>query len=229
MGDRKKLLDELNELIKNKEAAESEQKKAKVSKPTRAAVNRENGAKSQGPVTPDGKQRASANSLKHGFFASVEKLNPQDAPVYQHLVYDLRRTLHPDNPVEELAIRELAMLSARLQRIEAAEYALLCSEIEAHAPTPPKAVSKSDRDSDIEEPDQALDSRSLAAAFLNTQDAPHPPPQNRSPPPPSLQPHLGPPEADAKRTPQTDAPGNAKTNPPMAIRRKGKDKGLIQQ
>jgi len=65
-------------------------------------------------------------------------------------------------------IRELAMLSARLQRLEAAEYALLCSNIEAPAPSPNKETSKN---SDEPKENEQIDSRELAAAFLNTQDA----------------------------------------------------------
>ena len=137
MGDRKKLLDELNELIRNKETDASEKKtsKPRKPKPTLAAISRANGANFQGPITPEGKARVSANSLKHGFFANVEKLNPQDAPVYQRFHQELSYGLLPYGAVEELMVRELAMLSARLQRLEAAEYAIFCSQIEAPPPT----------------------------------------------------------------------------------------------
>jgi len=175
MGDRKQLLDDLNELIKNKEEEKSETKlKPRKPKPTRAAISRANGAKSQGPVTPEGKARVSVNSLKHGFFANVEKLNPQDAPVYQRFHQELSYGLLPYGAVEELMVRELAMLSARLQRLEAAEYAIFCSQIEA-PPTDVQSTERKGRSSTSCEDssvlrDQELDSRYIAAAFLNTHD-----------------------------------------------------------
>ena len=183
MGDRKKLLDELNELIKTKEAEKSETKpKPRKPKPTRAAASRANGSLSQGPITAEGKARVSANSLKHGFFANVEKLNPQDAPVYQRLHQELSYGLLPYGAVEELMVRELAMLSARLQRLEAAEYAIFCSQIEAPAPGPDTASSDTsperkgsprtpfEGDSVLRDQEQEIDSRYIAAAFLNTHD-----------------------------------------------------------
>jgi len=184
MGDRKQLLDDLNELIKNKEEEKSETKlKPRKPKPTRAAISRANGAKSQGPVTPEGKARVSVNSLKHGFFANVEKLNPQDAPVYQRLHQELSYGLLPYGAVEELMVRELAMLSARLQRLEAAEYAIFCSQIETPPPTggperkgSPRTPSGADsvlRDQEMGDADNhepQIDSRYIAAAFLNTHD-----------------------------------------------------------
>ena len=97
----------------------------------RARINRDNAKKSTGPRTPEGKHRASANSLKHGFFANVEKLHPHDAPAYQSTLSDLRMGLQPDGPVEEQLVRELAMFTTRLQRLEAAEYALLAGNTEA--------------------------------------------------------------------------------------------------
>ena len=64
--------------------------------------------------------------------------------------------LQPDGPVEEQLIRELAMFTTRLQRLEAAEYALLAGNIEGDPPelTGESVVS-----------DQQIDAREIAAAF----------------------------------------------------------------
>jgi len=173
MGDRKKLIDELNDSIKNKEAEESEakatRKGANRSKPaTRAEINRENGSKGKGPTTLEGKARASANSLKHGYYAHIEKLNPHDSASYLQLAGELRSALHPDGPAEEHLIKELAMLSARLKRLEAAEFALVMGNIEG---TPPKESAPFDLaydDADLN-PNQP-DARALAAAYQTSLD-----------------------------------------------------------
>jgi hypothetical protein len=44
-----------------------DQQKKPVS-PQKLVANRKNGLRSKGPKTPEGKQRASQNSYKHGFF-----------------------------------------------------------------------------------------------------------------------------------------------------------------
>jgi hypothetical protein len=126
---KQKLLQLINEKLAEAKADKSKRTKPKPA--TRAQINRANGAKSTGPKTAEGKAHASANSLKHGFFANTEKLNPADSTLYQETYADLRMGLQPDGPVEEHLIRELATLSARLQRLEAAEYALLLGNIEA--------------------------------------------------------------------------------------------------
>jgi hypothetical protein len=96
----------------------------------RDSKNRRNAQHSTGPKTPEGKQQSSRNSLKHGYYADVEKLDPRDSPVYQQELYEFRQGLNPDGPVEEKLIRDLAMLTARIQRLEAAEYAFLAGNID---------------------------------------------------------------------------------------------------
>ena len=95
--------------------------KTKPRPSTRAESNRANGQNSTGPKTPEGKARASANSLKHGFFANAASLHPCDNAAYQDNLHDLRTGLQPDGPVEEMLIRELAMFTTRLKRIPHSE------------------------------------------------------------------------------------------------------------
>jgi hypothetical protein len=111
----------LLQLITEKLAeAKTKPKRTKPAPSTRAEINRANAENATGPRTPEGKQRVSANALKTGFFANVDRLNPQDSPAYLDAVEDLRMGLHPDGPVEEMLIRELAMFRARLIRLEVA-------------------------------------------------------------------------------------------------------------
>ena len=123
-----KLLQLVHERLTETETAKRTQSRRTA--PTKTQSNRQNATHSTGPKTDEGKAKVSANALKTGFFAHVERLNPHDSPAYQDAVDDLRLGLNPDGPVEEQLIRELAMLRARLMRLEAAEYALICSGIE---------------------------------------------------------------------------------------------------
>jgi len=180
MADRKKLLNDLDEGIKRKQQEIRERKQSKTegstdkpvardqSKARAAEVNRENGSKGQGPTTPEGKARASANSLKHGYYANIEKLNPHDSASYLQLAGELRSALHPDGPAEEHLIKELAMLSARLKRLEAAEFALLLGNIEGTPPKEPAPFDLAYDDADLN-PNQP-DSRALASAYQNSLD-----------------------------------------------------------
>jgi hypothetical protein len=122
----------------------------------RAESNRANAQNSTGPRTDAGKARASANALKHGFFAATDHLDPQDAPSYQTALNDLRCGMRPANPAEGQAIQELATFRARLLRLQSIEYVLLCSEIDR-----PQNEAKS-TNSDPNEFE-------LTAAFLNNE------------------------------------------------------------
>ena len=151
MQDRKsKLLKLIHENAeKLAEAKPASKVKRRKSPSTRAESNRANGQDSTGPKSQEGKAKASANNLKQGFYANAASLHPCDNAAYQDNFHDLRTGLQPDGPTEELLIRELAMFTTRLKRLEAAEYALLCAEIETNP----------------------NDAREIAAAYINNSEA----------------------------------------------------------
>jgi len=94
----------------------------------RITANRENAQKSTGPTTPDGKAKASLNSLKHGLtgkfllFSNAEELN-----LYQDHVLSYETQFQPIGPEEVSLVRSIADIRWRLNQIPGLEMALLAT------------------------------------------------------------------------------------------------------
>jgi len=97
-----------------------DQQKKPVS-PQKLAANRENGLRSKGPKTPEGKQRASQNSYKHGFFAlrlfPNNELLARDGADYNRILASLRNHYLPQGDLEDLCVEKIATHSLRLARL----------------------------------------------------------------------------------------------------------------
>jgi hypothetical protein len=79
-----------------------------------------NGAKSHGPVTPEGKARSSANSRRHGLTASVV-LQAESDDDLQLLLADFMDQFHPQTAVETDLVEAMATARWRLRRLLAIE------------------------------------------------------------------------------------------------------------
>ncbi|MBI2687011.1 MAG: hypothetical protein HYX27_11900 [Acidobacteria bacterium] len=87
-------------------------------KHTRAEQSRINGAKSRGPKTPHGKQRAAAASLQHGLYASTPSLRPTiGEPQYQALREHYQSVWTPANPYIADKIDDLVAYRWELNRL----------------------------------------------------------------------------------------------------------------
>jgi hypothetical protein len=75
-----------------------------------------NGAKSQGPVTPEGKARSSANSRRHGLTASV-LLEGESDEHFQLLLADFLVQFQPQTGVETDLVEVMAIARWRLRRL----------------------------------------------------------------------------------------------------------------
>ena len=94
----------------------------------RSATSRANGAKSRGPVTPEGKQRSSQNAVTHGLLARSLTLSDGDAKLFDshHDNYILRfdpRDQPEHDLIEEAAyakwqMRQAWMMHARTLKIQ---------------------------------------------------------------------------------------------------------------
>jgi hypothetical protein len=86
---------------------------------------RANGAKSNGPVTPEGKARSARNSLKHGLSGHVVVLEHESQEEYNELEVSLILRFQPADSIERELVHEMAAARWRLKRIEEMEAAVL--------------------------------------------------------------------------------------------------------
>ena len=99
----------------------------------RAAVNRQNAARSTGPVTPEGKRRASLNALRHGLTGQTVVLPEDDLAAYRNSCAQFHAELKPQGLLETKAVQTIADTYWRLDRIRAMENNLFALGFEEHA------------------------------------------------------------------------------------------------
>jgi hypothetical protein len=83
---------------------------------------RANGAKSHGPITPEGKARSSQNGRVHGFTASRIIFNtPEEQSDYDALLEEYTGNLKPKGPVELDLFHQLIHAAWRLRNLAIAD------------------------------------------------------------------------------------------------------------
>ena len=85
------------------------------------SASRANGAKSQGPATPEGKARSSQNSLKSGLYSTSQIIRGEDPAEFDALLQSYRDRFAPATPEVSALVDTLASsewLLRRLRRIE---------------------------------------------------------------------------------------------------------------
>jgi hypothetical protein len=106
-----------------------------MSSKRRRAASRANGKKSQGPVTPEGKARSSANATRHGLAAPGRLADSVCLTIENRAEFvQLHETFvawhAPANPVEHLIVEEMAVARWRLQRAWVMETSLLENQMD---------------------------------------------------------------------------------------------------
>jgi hypothetical protein len=95
--------------------------------PTQIAAARQNGARSRGPVSPEGKARAARNALRHGLTAMKHLvLDDEDEAELEALTQRLMDEIGPTGEVEARLVQRLAAAfwkGERAERLEAALFA----------------------------------------------------------------------------------------------------------
>src|SRR5271163_4138117 len=91
-----------------------------MSSELKSETARINGAKSRGPVTPEGKARSAANSRRHGLTASA-LLDGESDEHFQLLLADFMDQFQPQTGVETDLVEVMAIARWRLRRLLAIE------------------------------------------------------------------------------------------------------------
>jgi hypothetical protein len=94
--------------------------------PAQIEASRRNGARSQGPVTPEGKAKASRNALRHGLTAMHHLVLEDEVPdALEELIERLTEETGAASEVEARLARRLAIAFWKGERAEKMEVALL--------------------------------------------------------------------------------------------------------
>ena len=88
---------------------------------TRAEISRANGAKSNGPITPEGKARCSQNATRHGLNSGRVVIQGESLDSYRALHRSFVKQFEPRTGVERRLVSLMAVSQWRLQRILAIE------------------------------------------------------------------------------------------------------------
>jgi hypothetical protein len=80
-------------------------------------ASRQNGKKSNGPVTAAGKRKSSRNGLRHGIFASTIALEGESRSQCLSLIKALADYYNPEGPVEQILIEKMAAAHWRQTRL----------------------------------------------------------------------------------------------------------------
>ena len=87
--------------------------------------SRANGARSRGPITPQGKERSSANALRHGLLAKCVVLENESSECFDELVTQHQERFAPADGVEFAMIEEMVAANWRMRRAWAIENRLM--------------------------------------------------------------------------------------------------------
>ena len=84
-------------------------------------ANRENGAKSHGPVTPEGKAVSKLNAMKHGLYSEVTLIDGENAADLVAFGRRLRADLAPVGELELMLADKIVSTAWRLRRLVGVE------------------------------------------------------------------------------------------------------------
>ena len=99
--------------------------------PARLAANRANAAKSTGPKTPEGKARSRGNAVTHGLTGAGIALATEDAAAVAARFDILRDEMGADTMLKVILVKQVALMSVRLDRAALQETAAITNHLRA--------------------------------------------------------------------------------------------------
>jgi hypothetical protein len=91
----------------------------------KSVASRENGARSTGPVTPEGRERSSQNAITHGIFAGRRFLTEEDPAEFKQLFEALTVEFQAEGYIETSYVHRIAMTIFQQRRLDCAEVAAI--------------------------------------------------------------------------------------------------------
>lgn len=92
------------------------------------AASRNNGVKSRGPVTPEGKLSSARANLRHGMLARTVLLDGESRERFNALMNSLEEDLQPESAIERLLVHKMVVAHWRQMRIWGLEKAGISHE-----------------------------------------------------------------------------------------------------
>ena len=120
--------------------------------------SRANGAKSRGPITPEGKRISAMNALRHGLAAESVVLSTESRPRFQALLDSYMEKFQPRDQFEADLVEEMAVAKWRQRRSWSLETAAVDLEIDRR---------KNPTDEELQQTDGPTHS---AIAFIDVED-----------------------------------------------------------
>src|ERR1035441_4380923 len=103
----------------------------------RILASRANGARSQGPATPQGKQRSSQNAVRHGLLARCIVMEKESLQSFEALLTQHLDSLQPVDGVEFGMVEEMVASYWRMRRAWAIETRMLEDAADTQAGSDP--------------------------------------------------------------------------------------------
>jgi len=117
-----------------------------MSSERRIQSSRLNGARSRGPITPEGKAASSQNGIRHGILANTVVLEGESKDCFEQLLAELTKELQPQTPTESALVETMAIARWRQMRIW--------------------GIEKASFDLEMARPEQAAHSKPIRAAIV---------------------------------------------------------------
>jgi hypothetical protein len=81
------------------------------------AASRLNGARTHGPITPEGKRKSARSSFRHGLLAKAVVFEGESREQFAALLKAFCDELQPQTPIEDLLVQKMAVNHWRQERI----------------------------------------------------------------------------------------------------------------